>query len=110
MGVRRESVTFSMKGFLQKMAYTAQTVILYLALGISGFNSVKPGADGKIIYPVKVKNAISSVMYVIPPIFFLLSIIVFSTKFKLHGEYMEDITRKVEESRQKRLEAVSDNG
>ena len=110
MGVRRESVTFSMKGFLQKMAYTAQTVILYLALGVSGFNSVKPDLDGKIIYPTKVKNAISAVMYVIPPIFFILSIIVFSTKFRLHGEYMEDITKKVEEARQKRLQAVNENG
>lgn len=110
MGVRRESVTFSMKGFLQKMAYTAQTVILYIALGISGFNSLKPDLDGKIVYPIKVKNAISSVMYVIPPIFFVLSIIVFSTKFKLHGEFMEDITKKVEESRLKRLQAVNENG
>ncbi len=110
MGVRRESVTFSMKGFLQKMAYTAQTVILYLALGISGFNSLTPDADGKIIYPTRVKNAISAVMYVIPPIFFILSIIVFSRMFKLHGEYMEDITKKVEEARIKRLEAVNENG
>ena len=110
MGVRRESVTFSMKGFLQKMAYTAQTVILYLALGISGFNSIKPDSQGKMIYPKKVKGAISAVMYVIPPIFFLLSIIVFSTKFRLHGEYMEDITKKVEEARLKRLESVNENG
>ena len=110
MGVRRESVTFSMKGFLQKMAYTAQTVILYLALGISGFNSIKPDSQGKMIYPKKVQGAISAVMYVIPPIFFLLSIIVFSTKFRLHGEYMEDITKKVEEARLKRLESVNENG
>ena len=110
MGVRRESVTFSMKGFLQKMAYTAQTVILYLALGVSGFNSIKPDAQGKMIYPKKVQGAISAVMYIIPPIFFLLSIIVFSTKFRLHGEYMEDITRKVEEARLKRLESVNENG
>ncbi|MBR3767919.1 MAG: MFS transporter [Clostridia bacterium] len=110
MGVRRESVTFSMKGFLQKMAYTAQTVILFSALGIADYNSLKPDINGVIIYPKKVKNAISAVMYVIPPIFFLLSIIVFTTKFKLHGEYMEDITKKVEEARQKRLEAMNENG
>lgn len=110
MGVRRESVTFSMKGFLQKMAYTVQTVILYSAMGIAGYNSLKPDANGVIVYPKKVKTAISAVMYVIPPIFFLLSILVFTFKFKLHGEYMEDITKKVEEARQKRLEAVEDNG
>lgn len=110
MGERKESVTFSMKGFLQKMAYTAQTVILFSALGLSGFNSITPDADGKLIYPKKVKTAISAVMYVVPPVFFLLSIIVFSRKFKLHGEYMENITKKVEESRRKRLEAVNENG
>ncbi len=109
MGVRRESVTFSMKGFLQKMAYTVQTVILYSAMGIAGYNSLKPDSNGVIIYPKKVKTAISAVMYIIPPIFFLLSIIVFSTKFKLHGEYMEDITRKVEESRKKRMQTVNEN-
>ena len=110
MGVRRESVTFSMKGFLQKMAYTIQTVILYSAMGIAGYNKLKPDANGLIVYPKKVKNAISAVMYVIPPICFVLSILVFTFNFKLHGEYMEDITRKVEESRKKRLEAVEGNG
>ena len=110
MGVRRESVTFSMKGFLQKMAYTVQTVILYAAMGMAGYNDLKPNANGVIVYPKKVKTAISSVMYIIPPIFFILSIIVFTTKFRLHGEYMEDITRKVEESRKRRLESVNENG
>lgn len=110
MGVRRESVTFSMKGFLQKMAYTAQTVILFSALGVAGYNSLTPDSKGVIIYPKKVKNAVSAVMYIIPPIFFLLSIIVFTTKFKLHGEYMEDITAKVEKARQERLQAVNENG
>lgn len=109
MGVRRESVTFSMKGFLQKMAYTVQTIILYSAMGIAGYNSLKPDANGVIIYPKKVKTAISAVMYVIPPIFFLLSLLVFTFKFRLHGEYMEGITKKVEEARQKRLEAVNEN-
>ena len=109
MGVRRESVTFSMKGFLQKMAYTVQTVMLYSALGIVNYDSYKPDANGVIVYPKNVKNAISAIMYIIPPIFFLLSIIVFSTKFRLHGEYMEDITKKVEEARQRRLQEAEEN-
>lgn len=103
-GVRTESVTFSMKGFLQKMAYTLQTIILFAALGIVDYNSCKPGKNGVTVYPAKVKNAISSVMYVIPPLFFVLSIIVFTTKFRLHGEYMEDITRQVSEAKQRRLQ------
>ncbi|MBQ3538030.1 MAG: MFS transporter [Clostridia bacterium] len=107
MGVRRESVTFSMKGFLQKFAYTLQTIILYTALGLSGYNSLKVNPDGSKIYTPKVKNSISAVMFIVPPVFFILSIIVFSTKFKLHGEYMEDITRQVEEARQRRLEEIN---
>ena len=102
-GDRSESVTFSMKGFLQKMAYTVQTVILFSVLGMVGYNSYKPDANGVTVYPKKVKTGISAVMYIIPPIFFVLSIIVFSTKFKLHGEYMESITEQVTAAREKRL-------
>ena len=61
-----------------------------------------------IIYPAKVKNAVAAVMYVIPPLFFILSIIVFSTRFKLHGDYMDDITAKVTEAREKRMSESSD--
>ncbi|MBR3974474.1 MAG: MFS transporter [Clostridia bacterium] len=102
-GERNESVTFAMKGFLQKMAYTVQTVILFAVLGIVGYNSYKPDANGVTVYPKKVKAGISSVMYIIPPVFFILSIIVFSTKFKLHGEYMESITAQVTAAREKRM-------
>lgn len=102
-GARKESVTFSMKGFLQKMAYTLQTIILFSALSAVGYKNCKADANGVIVYPAKVKNAISAVMYLVPPLFFLLSIIVFTAKFKLHGEYMEDITAKVTAAREKRL-------
>ena len=110
-GKRSESVTFSMKGFLQKMAYTFQTVILNAALKIVGYDSYKDKAAVEgFIYPKKVKNAVSAVMYIIPPVFFVFSIIVFSTKFKLHGDYMEDITKQVTEARERRLaEAESEN-
>lgn len=103
-GDRKESVTFSMKGFLQKMAYTLQTIILFSVLGAVGYKKCKPDANGIIVYPAKVKNAVAAVMYIIPPVFFLLSIIVFSARFKLHGAYMEDITAKVTAAREKRME------
>ena len=35
---RNESITFSMKGFLQKMAYTIQTIVLFGGLAIMGYN------------------------------------------------------------------------
>lgn len=104
-GKRAESVTFSMKGFLQKMAYTFQTVILNTALKAVGYNNYKKNSEGVpgFVYPKNVRNAVSTVMYIIPPVFFVLSIIVFTTKFKLHGDYMDDITRQVTEAKEKRL-------
>ncbi|MCH5198686.1 MAG: MFS transporter [Oscillospiraceae bacterium] len=108
MGKRAESVTFSMKGFLQKMAYTIQTVILFAALGIAGYNDIKPNENGIMQYTARVKRSVGFVSYIIPPLFILLSLIVFSTRFKLHGEYMESITEQVTKAREERA-ALSEN-
>ena len=81
-GSRNESITFSMKGFLQKMAYTIQTIFLFGGLGIMGYNSqITTGSINEAT-----KNAIGIICFGIPPILILISLIVFSTKFKLHGE------------------------
>lgn len=96
MGYRAESVTFSMKGFLQKMAYTLQTIILYASLSISHY-------DGDLHYnnTPMAKNAISVMMLVLPFVLMLLSLLVFTFKFKLYGKKMEDITAQVMERREK---------
>ena len=89
-GFRSESITFSMKGFLQKMAYTVQTIILFSGLEISKYDETLHAANS-----VPVKNTISFMMLGIPIILFILSFIVFTFKFKLHGKYMEEITAKI---------------
>ena len=98
MGFRAESVTFSMKGFLQKMAYTLQTVILYAGMLISGYDESLHGANS-----AGVKASFDLMMLVIPALFMLLSLLIFTTRFKLHGKYMEDITAKVNAARERRL-------
>ncbi len=103
MGSRAESVTFSMKGFLQKMAYTLQTIILFSALGIAKYNDCPRDAAGTVIPTPRVTTAVNLVMFAVPPVCFLLSLLVFSTRFRLHGAYMEDITRRVSEARERRL-------
>ncbi len=87
MGYRAESVTFSMKGFLQKMAYTIQAIILFASLG----NNYMLVAKGEAEFSL-VKTPIMINMLILPAVFVILSLIVFSTKFKLHGSYMEEIT------------------
>ncbi len=98
MGFRAESVTFSMKGFLQKMAYTLQTIILYAGMMISGYDESLHGANS-----AGVKTSFDLMMLVIPAVFMLLSLLIFTTRFKLHGKYMEDITARVNEARERRI-------
>jgi melibiose permease len=103
MGFRAESITFSMKGFLQKMAYTLQTIILFVSLGVSKYDGSLHNAN-----PESAKLAITVMLTVIPPVLFFISLIVFSTKFKLHGEFMDNITKIVTENRAKREAAAAE--
>ena len=94
MGFRAESVTFSMKGFLQKMAYTIQTIILYAGLSISHYDGELHSAN-----PEAAHSAISAMMLVLPMILMALSLILFSTKFKLTDKKMEEITAELSKSK-----------
>lgn len=98
MGFRAESITFSMKGFLQKMAYTIQTLIMYIGMSVTGYNG-----DLHNMNAPAVKTAFSMMMLVIPAVFMVASLILFTFKFKLHGKYMEDITEKVNAAKAERL-------
>lgn len=80
-GVRSESITFSMKGFLQKMAYTIQTVVLFGGLWIMNYNAQK--ATNTINSGTKL--GIGFVCFGAPIIFLALSLLVFRKKFKLYG-------------------------
>lgn len=86
-GKRNESITFSMKGFLQKMAYTIQTLFLFGGLGIMNYNSqITTGAVNDAT-----KSAIGFICFGIPPVLMVISLIVFSLKFKIHGKLREDV-------------------
>lgn len=86
-GKRNESITFSMKGFLQKMAYTIQTLFLFGGLGIMNYNSqITTGTVNDAT-----KSAIGFICFGIPPVLMVISLIVFSLKFKIHGKLREDV-------------------
>ncbi|MBQ8980337.1 MAG: MFS transporter [Eubacterium sp.] len=88
-GERNESITFSMKGFLQKMAYTIQTIILFGGLAIVNYNEQITSATKQI--NATTKTAIGVICFGVPPILILLSLIVFSKKFKLHGALADEV-------------------
>lgn len=96
-GNRNESITFSMKGFLQKMAYTMQTVFLFGGLGIMNYNAqIKEHAIN-----AQTKSAIGIICFAIPPVLMVISLIIFATKFKLHGELRTQVHDYIAEKRAK---------
>lgn len=92
LGKRNQSLTFSMKGFLQKMAYTVQSVIMYASFSLTHY-------DGNAAVQTEgAKSAISFLMFVIPPVMMLISFFIFSGKYKIYGEYKQQVLDKINET------------
>ena len=86
-GIRNESITFSMKGFLQKMAYTIQTVVLFGTLWAMNYNvQSKAGSLSE-----GTKTGIGILAFGAPIIFLTASLIVFRKKFKLYGDLADRV-------------------
>lgn len=95
-GVRNESITFSMKGFLQKMAYTIQTIILFGGLGLVGYNGqIRAGAGINDV----TKGTIGFIAFGLPALLILASLILFSRKFKIDGDLAQQVHDHISEKR-----------
>lgn len=102
-GERNESITFSMKGFLQKLAYTIQTVFYFGGLGIMHYSDqVKAGTP--INEPTKA--AIGIIGFAVPPILLVLSLIVFRSKFKIYGKLADEVHDYIIAKRQSEKEKI----
>lgn len=88
-GERNESITFSMKGFLQKMAYTIQTIVLFGGLSLMNYNEQITSATKQI--NAGTKAGIGIICFAVPPILILASLLVFTAKFKLHGKLADEV-------------------
>lgn len=95
LGYRSESIVFSMKGFLQKLAYTIQAIVIALGLKFSSYDATL--AEQTVL----TKNTISAMMFVIPPIFVTLSLIIFTKKYKLYGELSDKVNAFIAERKAK---------
>lgn len=95
-GVRNESITFSMKGFLQKMAYTIQTIVLFATLAAMNYSSQK--AQG-VELNSSTKTGIGILAFGVPIIFIILSLLVFRSKFKIYGDTADKVHDYVTEKR-----------
>lgn len=97
-GERNESITFSMKGFLQKMAYTMQTIVLFGGLGLMSYNEQITANVG---LNDTTKTGIGIICFGVPMLFFLASLIVFRKKFKVYGELADKVHDYIIEKRAK---------
>lgn len=90
-GKRNQSLTFSMKGFLQKMAYTVQAIIMYATFTVTGY-------DGEaLVQTAQAKSAISFLMFIVPPVMMIVSLIIFSKKYKIYGDFKQEVLNAVSE-------------
>ena len=94
-GIRNESITFSMKGFLQKMAYTIQTIVLFGTLWMMNYN-----AQNKVgVFSEGTKTGIGLLAFGAPIIFLTASLLVFRKKFKIYGELADKVHDYIIEKR-----------
>ena len=90
-GSRNQSLTFSMKGFLQKMAYTVQAIIMYATFTFTGY-------DGEAaVQTPQAQSAISFLMFIVPPIMMITSLVIFSKKYKIFGDFKKEVLEAVNE-------------
>ena len=95
-GERNESITFSMKGFLQKMAYTIQTFVLFGGLGFMNYNAQ---ITTEKVVNESTKTGIGVICFGVPMLFFLASLVVFRKKFKVYGELADKVHDYIIEKR-----------
>ena len=90
-GARNQSLTFSMKGFLQKMAYTVQAIIMYATFTFTGY-------DGEAaVQTAQAQSAISFLMFIVPPVMIIVSLIIFTKKYKIFGDFKQEVLEAVSE-------------
>ena len=90
-GNRNQSLTFSMKGFLQKMAYTIQAIIMYATFTFTGY-------DGEaLVQTPQAQSAISFLMFIVPPVMIIASLIIFTKKYKIFGDFKQEVLKAVSE-------------
>ncbi len=89
LGKRSQSLTFSMKGFLQKMAYTVQCIVMYAAFSITKYDGTAAEQT------IQTKSAISAMMFLFPPVLILISLFIFSKKFKIYGSFKQEVLAAV---------------
>ena len=88
LGYRTDSIVFSMKSFLLKVAYSVQGLIMGVGLELGKYNTANAA-----VQPESAKTAICVMAFAIPVVLISLSFLVFYRKYKLHGDFYNEIMK-----------------
>lgn len=101
-GKRTENIVFSMQTFLVKFATALSGIITGIGLTAGGYkgNSFTNSAVAMKVVPQSLKLSLNIMMFVLPPLFIVIGIIIFSSKFNLDRKgKMEEIQQALFERR-----------
>ena len=102
-GSRNEGIIFSALTFLNKIAAAFSSVIILI-----GFSIAKFGGEDAVSATLGAQKAISFLMFKLPPIILLLTLIVYLSGFRLKPDYMKAVTDELQRRRTERLAALSE--
>ena len=88
---RADAIIFSMKSFQMKFAQTIQALIIGFGLELCKYQ------ENVVPQPQGAKNGIMVMMFAIPFVTAVVSLIIFSKKYIIHTELLEKITAKMQE-------------
>ena len=71
------------------MVFTVQCIIMYLTFSITKYEGTAPEQTQEA------KDAISALMFIVPPVLIIISFIVFSKRYKIYGDFKREILATV---------------
>lgn len=102
-GKRTENIVFSMQTFLVKFAGAISFVIIGVSMHLSGYkgNMFDNTAAAMDVVPGSLKSALNVLMFILPPLFLALGLIIFVFKYKLAKKgKMEEIREELVKRRE----------
>ncbi|MCL2530754.1 MAG: glycoside-pentoside-hexuronide (GPH):cation symporter [Oscillospiraceae bacterium] len=105
LGYRSENLIFSLLTLIGKFSGAIATLIFLGAMQLAGYVSTTYGmfADAAIVaqtaQPPAVNVVLNVLMFAVPPVILGLALLLYLKKYKLHGVFLQQITRELEERR-----------
>jgi len=108
LGYRSENIAFAMLTFLGKFSGAISALIVGAGLQIAGYRSTLEDVMGSfdqatriIDQPAAVTTALYVMMFAIPPLLVCLALYLYRKKYKLHGDFMAQVTSDLQQKRER---------